>query len=191
MEAALARQDAFARKLSLSRSSPPPFSTARCPEHLAFNAEAAPACLAWARGEGAFALKPGETLGYLEPLTRREDWKGAAFAEGLARLGIRMEPFQPGCGMRLAAGVFSRPRAGSGSINLSAEEKAALEAAIAGAASSVVLAFGSPFVLNGLSARPSAALCAFSALEDFQRAAARVLCGNVRAGGTMPVKLED
>ncbi len=191
VEAALARQDAFARKLSLSRSSPPPLAVVRCPEHLAFNSEAAPACLAWARGEGAFALKPGETVGYLEPLTRREDWKGAAFAEELVRLGIRVEPFQPGCGMRLAAGVFSRPRAGTGSINMGAEEKAALEAAVAGAASSAVLAFGSPFVLNGLSPRPSAALCAFSALEDFQRAAARVLCGNVKAGGTMPVKLED
>lgn len=189
VEAALARQDAFARKLSLSRSSPPPFSTARCPEHLAFNAEAAPACLAWAFGGDNFTLKPGETLGYLEPLTRREDWKGSAFTEELAGLGIRVEPFLPGCGMRLAAGVFSRPRAGSGSINLSPEERAALEAAIAGASSAVALAFGSPFVLSGLGVKPAAGLCAFSALEDFQRAAARALCGKVKAGGTMPVGL--
>ena len=130
-------------------------------------------------------------MGYLEPLTRREDWKGLAFTEELARLGARVEPFQPGCGMRLAAGIFSRPRAGSGAINLALPEKAALEAAVAGASSSVVAAFGSPFVLSGLAGKPTAALCAFSALEDFQRAAARVLFGNVKAGGTMPVKLEE
>jgi hypothetical protein len=54
----------------------------------------------------------------------------------------------------------------------------------------VALAFGSPFVLNGLSLKPTAALCAFSALVDFQRAAARVLCGKVKASGTMPVQLQ-
>jgi hypothetical protein len=51
----------------------------------------------------------------------------------------------------------------------------------------VLLAFGSPFVLDGLS--PSAGLCAFCALEDFQRTAARVLTGRERAAGTMPVKI--
>ena len=45
--AALARQDALVRRLAPFRSAPPP-DTLRCPEHLAFNSEAAPACLAWA-----------------------------------------------------------------------------------------------------------------------------------------------
>jgi len=70
---------------------------------------------------------------------------------------------------------------------ISAEEKAALEAAIAGAADSAVLAFGSPFVLNGL--RPTAGLCAFCSLEEFQRAAARALFGKP-ASGSMPVSIE-
>ena len=184
VEAALARQDALVRKLAPFRSSPAPADALRCPEHLAFNAEAAPACLAWASG-GRFAVKPGETLGYLEPLTASADWKGAAFVAALAAQGVRVEPYRPG--LRLAAGCFSRPRAGSGSINLSDGEWAALEAAIAGAADSALLAFGSPFVLNGLA--PSAGLCAFCALEDFQRAAAGVLAGQVKAGGFMPVKV--
>lgn len=185
VDGALARQDALVRKLAPFRSSPPP-DTLRCPEHLAFNAEAAPHCLAWASA-GRFALKPGDTVGYFEPLTRQADWRGAAFARELARLGVRVEPYQPGCGMRLAAGCFSLPRAGSGAINLSDGEWAALEAAIAGASGSVVLAFGSPFVLDGLA--PSAGLCAFCGLEAFQQAAAGVLAGKVNAGGSLPVKV--
>ncbi|MDA8132583.1 MAG: hypothetical protein M0011_13850 [Elusimicrobia bacterium] len=184
--AAIARLDALARKLTPFRGLPAPEDALRCGEHLAFGAEAAPSCLAWA-STGRFSAKAGETLGYLEPLTARGDWKGGAFVSALAELGVRVEPYQPGCGMRLAAACFSRPRAGSGSINLSDEEWAALESAVAGASESVLLAFGSPFVLEGLA--PSAALCAFCALDDFQRAAAGVLAGTVRPGGTVPVKI--
>lgn len=188
VELALARQNALVRKLSPLRSSPLPSGILRCPEHLAFNAEAAPACLAWAWGGGEFAVKPGETLGYLEPLTKPGDWKGRAFVEELSGLGARVEPYQPGCGMRLAAGLFSRPRAGSGSINLGAEERKALEAAVAGSASCVAVAFGSPYAAGGLENRPSAALCAFCALEEFQRAAARALFG-APVTGKMPVPI--
>jgi beta-glucosidase-like glycosyl hydrolase len=186
VEQALARQDQLVRKLFPFRQLPPSSGTLRCREHLAFNAEAAPACLAWASA-GRFALKPGDTVGYFEPLTQPGNWRGAAFADQLSVLGVRVEPYQPGCGMRLAAGCFSKPRAGSGSINLAPEERRALEAAIAGAAQSVVLAFGSPFVLDGLA--PTAGLCAFCALEEFQRAAADVLAEKISPGGSLPVKV--
>ncbi|OIO02856.1 MAG: hypothetical protein COX65_10485 [Elusimicrobia bacterium CG_4_10_14_0_2_um_filter_56_8] len=188
VELALARQALLVRKLSPFRPDPSCFNILRCPEHLSFNSEAAAGCLAWAFGGGSFALRPGETVGYFEPLTSSRDWKGNFFAEELALLGARVEPFAPGCGMKLAAGCFSKPKAGSGSINLSPEEKAALAGAVSGAADSVALAFGSPFVLNGL--RPAAALCAFCPLEEFQRTAARVLFGVARAGGTMPVNID-
>lgn len=189
VELALARQDLLARKLSPFRLSPPPFSAVGCPEHRSFAAEAAPACLAWAWGEGSFRVKAGDTIGYFEPLTRPEAWKGRAFVDALTLGGARVEPYQPGCGMRLAAGLFSRPRAGSGSINLSPEEKYAVEAAVAGSAGSVIAAFGSPFVLEGLSAEPEAALCAFCCLPEFQAAAASALAGTLKAGGTMPVRI--
>jgi len=189
VELALARQDLLVRKLSPFRASPPPPETAGCREHRVFSAEAAPACLAWAWGEGNFKVKAGDTVGYFEPLTRPEAWRGRAFAEELLRLGVRVEPYRPGCGMRLAAGVFSRPRAGSGAINLSPEERYALEAAVAGAAGSVIAAFGSPFVLSGLSPAPAAGLCAFCALKEFQAAAARVLAGAGEAKGRLPVEL--
>lgn len=185
VDAALARQDALVRRLAPFRSAPAPDALG-CPEHRAFNAEAAPACLAWASA-GRFAFRPGETIGYFEPLAAQRDWKGAAFVEELARLGARVEPYQPGCGMRLAAGLFGGPRAGSGSINLGDGEWRALESAVAGASDSVLLAFGSPFALNGLA--PSAALCAFCALGEFQRAAAGALAGKVSPGGTLPVKI--
>ncbi len=189
VELALARQDLMARKLSPFRLAPPPLDSVRCSEHLAFNSEAAPACLAWASGAGKFKLRQGETVGYFEPLTSPENWRGAAFAEELVRLGARVVPYRPGSGMKLAAGCFSRPRAGSGRINLAAEEKAALAAAIAGAADSAALAFGSPFVLNGL--RATSGLCAFCSLEEFQRSAARALFGKAKAGGTMPVNIGE
>ena len=186
---ALGRQEVLARKLSPFRSSPPPSDALRCAEHLAFAAEAAPACLAWAGENRDFTLAEGEIVGYFEPLSRPADWKGAAFVEELNKLGARVEPYQPDCGMRLAVGLFSKPRAFSGSINLSTEEKAALEGALKGAGRSAAVAFGSPFVLGGLEHRPTAGLCAFCALEDFQRAAARVLFGRAKAGGTMPVTI--
>jgi beta-glucosidase len=184
VDAALERQDLMVRKLAPFRQLPPQAGALRCPEHLAFNSEASACCLSWASG-GRFSLKSGDTVGYFEPRTASADWRASAFVSGLSESGVRVEPYQPGCGMRLAAGCFSSPRAGSGSINLPDEDRRALEAAIAGAAQSVVLAFGSPFMLDGLA--PSAGLCAFCALEDFQRAAAAALVGKVKAAGTMPV----
>ncbi|PIU20570.1 MAG: hypothetical protein COT18_01545 [Elusimicrobia bacterium CG08_land_8_20_14_0_20_59_10] len=190
VELALARQDLLVRKLSPYRVAPPAFDCVNCPEHRAFNAEAAPQCLAWATGDWDFRLQPGETVGYFEPLTPVSAWKGAAFVAELARLGLRVAPYVPGREMRLVSGVFSGPRAGQGGINLSREEKADLEKALVGAESSVITAFGSPFIFSGLANRPSAGLCAFCALEDFQRAAARALTGAVLAGGKLPVNVE-
>lgn len=187
VDRALARQDALVRRAAAARVSPPPFSVVRCAEHLAFPAEAAPRCLAWAWGGGA--LKPGDAVGYFEPCTAPSEWKGTAFVKELSALGLRVQPYAPGRGMKLAAGLFSRPRAFSGAINLAAAEGAELRKAVLGAEGSVVAAFGSPFVLNGLSPRPDAALCAFCALEDFQRCAARAVAGAAAVSGSMPVRI--
>ncbi len=183
---AVSRQEALARRLSPFRAAPRAPEALRCAEHLAFAAEAAPACLAWAEPGRETSFRSGDIVGYLEPLTARKDWRGEAFVSELVRLGARVEPYQPGCGMRLAAAVFPLPRAGSGGVNLSGEQAAALEAAVKGAGPSALVSFGSPFVF-GPGNRPSAGLCAFCALEDFQRAAARVLMGRLKAGGVMPV----
>jgi len=189
VELALARQDVLARKVSPSRIAAPSLDALRCAEHLAFSAEAACSCLAWAYGAGKFRLKAGETAGYFEPLTAQKDWQGLAFVEALAGLGVRVVPFEPGRGMKLVAGVFSRPRAYSAAINLGREEHAALEGAIKGAAGSALAAFGSPFVVSGLENRPDAALCAFCGLKEFQEAAAEALGGAARVSGIMPVRI--
>lgn len=189
LNASLARLEALARRASSARSARPGPDVLRCAEHLAFPGEAAPRCLAWAYGGDRYRLKAGETVGYFEPLTPPAEWKGGAFAAELAALGVRVEPYAPGRGMKLAAGLFSGPRAYSGSINLSQAEKADLQKALLGAEASFVAAFGSPFVLKGLDPRPESALCAFCPLEEFQRAAARAAAGVRGISGVMPVEI--
>lgn len=188
---ALARQDVLVHKMSPFRSAPPPLDALRCAEHLAWPAEVAPSCLAWAYGEGGFSLKAGETVGYFEPMTAQKDWQGTAFVAALTGLGVRVKLYEPGSRMKLLAGVFSRPRAYSAAINLDSQERSALEGAIKSAGGCALAAFGSPFVLDGLENRPDSALCAFCGLESFQQAAARVFTGAVRACGVMPVKIKE
>lgn len=190
LDRALARQDALAGRLSVAAAGRRDLSLVGCGAHRAFVREAAPACLAWAFKNRPFVLKPGEAVCYLEPLTARKDWKGAAFVEELLRLGVRVEPFGGGTAGKTIIGSFSKPRASSGEINLSKEASAEIERALASGGESVMTAFGSPFVFDGLHRRLSAGLCAFSALGDFQRAAAAALTGNGGVGGTMPVELK-
>jgi beta-glucosidase len=190
VDRALARQNALAGRLSVAASDPRDLSLVGCGEHRAFVREAAPACLAWAFKNKPFILKPGETVYYLEPLTARQDWRGEAFVGELCRLGVRVEPFGGGTAGKTIIGSFSKPRAFSGEINLSKEASAEIERALAGGGESLMAAFGSPFVFDGFRRRLSAGLCAFCALEDFQRAAAAALTGSGRAGGIMPVDLK-
>ena len=187
VDRAIEKQEAMLSKLS--RLAPPPPEVVHCAAHRAFAAEAAPQCLAWGYGEGEFILKAGESVGYFEPLTAQKDWKGRFFVEELGRLGVRVSPYEEGKTKRTVAASFSRPRAYSGSINLAGGEKQALESVIKRSSAAALVAFGSPFVLGGLENKPSAGLCAFCALEDFQKAAARALTGNLKAKGVMPVRV--
>jgi hypothetical protein len=189
VDRALARQNALVEKLAVSSAEPRDLSLVGCAGHRAFVREAAPSCLAWAFKNKPFTLKPGETVAYLEPLTSRPDWKGRAFVEELCRLGVRVEPFNGGATGKILIGSFSKPRAFSGDINLNENASAEIERALSVGGEIMMAAFGSPFVFDRFYLRLSAGLCAFCALEDFQRAAAAVLTGGVRAGGTMPVDL--
>jgi len=190
VERALARQNTLVRKLAAAAAEPRDLSLVGCAEHRAFVRDAAPRCLAWAFKNKPFILRAGETVSYLEPLTSQQDWKGSPFVKELVRLGVRVEPFGRGTPGRVIIGSFSKPRAFSGDINLSEEASAEIERALAGGGESVMAAFGSPFVFDGSYRRLSAGLCAFCALEDFQRAAAAALTGSGRADGTMPVELK-
>jgi beta-glucosidase-like glycosyl hydrolase len=189
LEKALARQEVLAARISSGSLETRDLSLVGCAEHHSFVKEMAPACLAWAFQNGPYSLRAGETVGYLEPCTRREDWKGAAFMEELGRLGVRVKPFESGGSDRMIIGSFSQPRAFSGDINLSRDAAAEIDGALKGG-EALMAAFGSPFVFADFHERLCAGLCAFSGLADFQRAAAAVLTGAVKAGGSMPVDLK-
>lgn len=190
VDRALARQDALAAKLAAASLEPRELSLVGCAEHRAFVREISADCLAWAFRNRPFTLKSGEKVFYLEPLTPRHEWQGLPFTEELAKLGVRVEPYRSGVRGRTIIGSFSKPKAFSGTINLSGAAAAAIGKAVSGGGETLMAAFGSPFVFDGFHRGLAAGLCAFGGLADLQRAAAAVLVGAASAGGTMPVDLK-
>ena len=189
VDRALARQDALAKKLSSVSLEPRDISLAGCAEHRAFVREISAKCLAWAFRNKPFTLKAGETVSYTEPLAPGDEWQGRAFVEELERLGVRVRPFKRGAAGKTIIGSFSRPRAFSGTINLSVDAAAEIGSVVAGGGEILMAAFGSPFVFDDFHRRLSAGLCAFGRLGELQRSAAAVLTGAAAAGGAMPVDL--
>lgn len=121
----------------------------------------------------------------LHPVVKGSDTK--PFASELERLGLKVRRSEDGRVRgheTLVAAIVSVPRAYSGRIDLSAEEKSRLAARLKAAPDAVAVSLGSPFVLSGL---PGAGLCSFSRAEEAQRAAARVLAGRAPAKGLWPI----
>ncbi|MFH1725124.1 MAG: glycoside hydrolase family 3 N-terminal domain-containing protein [Elusimicrobiota bacterium] len=147
----------------------------------------AAAATAWARrGAGAVPLR-GE-VAYLEPRTGSSGGpQGSALLDELKTLGITAVPLgRARRADRVLVATFVGPRAYSGRIRLTPAERRKANAALGRSPRSVAASFGSPFVLDELRGF-HAGLCAFSASEPAQRAAARVLAGKTRATGRMPV----
>ncbi|MFA6433372.1 MAG: glycoside hydrolase family 3 N-terminal domain-containing protein [Elusimicrobiales bacterium] len=190
VDRALARQDALVKKCSAVPAEPGGLSLVGCAEHRAFARGISVNCLAWAFQRKSFILRPGEIVFYMEPLTPRAEWQGKVFVEELVRLGVRVEPFRSGAAGKVVIGSFSRPRAFSGAINLSAAAAAEIEGVVSGGGEILMSAFGSPFVFDGFHRRLAAGLCAFGGLADLQRGAAAVLTGAAAPGGKMPVDLK-
>jgi hypothetical protein len=146
--------------------------------------EISDSCLAW-RGKPV-SLK-GRPIAYAEPGARLESGRGQDFLSELRRLGAPARPASGAArpGEILVLGVFLRPRAYSGRIKL---EPAAVSEAMRlarQADTTVVVSFGSPFVLADFPDQPG--LCAFSDIAPAQRAAARALLGRIPVMGRMPV----
>lgn len=190
VEKALERQSKMTARISQSKMYSADFSAVGCPEHKKFPEEIASRCIAWAFKREEFKIEKGETIGYMEPLTPFEKIKGKAFVEELRKCGANVVSFGPGKRGKLIAGSFSNPRAYSGSINLSAEQKTHLLENMNLAESSVMISFGSPFVFGDFAGRISAGLCAFSEVEAFQKAAAKIIAGEEKASGKMPVRIK-
>ena len=114
----------------------------------------------------------------------------AALCRCFANRGVRVAPFERGAAGKIIIGSFSKPRAFSGDINLNRDAVSEIENALSGGGTTLMAAFGSPFVFDGFHRRLAAGLCAFCGLEDFQRTAAAVLTGAASASGVMPVDLK-
>lgn len=161
------------------------------PAHREYVRLAAPECLAWLKKPQAQPFYPGETVRYMEPaVSDPEKWSGKAFVDELKKCGVNVVSAYEGTGGRLLAASFSRPQAYSGMINLNPSEREEILRRIEGNGKMTLVSFGSPFVFAGFAPRLETGLCAFCAVNEFQRAAARALTGKGPANGTMPVSLD-
>lgn len=176
------------RRLDRALSSIPSRRPALCvvggPAHLRRAAVLFDECLAWSSGRRAKV----DRIVYFEPQNSLHP-EGQAFLSALRRAGVKVRAGRnPRVGETLVAGVFVGPRAYSGRIRLSVEERSRLMKALRAAPDAVVVSFGSPFELAGLP-RHAAGLCSFSRAEAAQRSAARALAGRLEVRGRMPVSI--
>ncbi|MBI4387056.1 MAG: hypothetical protein HY551_06715 [Elusimicrobia bacterium] len=135
------------------------------------------------------------------PLARREvlyaepdadgpgEWRGKAFVEELGKLGATVRPWTEGSTGTVVVGSFVHPRAYSGRISHSCDEKRRAERLLRRPADSWLVSFGSPFVFDQIRGWKRG-LCAFSDGEASQRAAARACMGRAEVSGRMPVPLK-
>jgi beta-glucosidase-like glycosyl hydrolase len=151
--------------------------------HAALAQRMADSCLAW---RDAPASLKGRRIVYAEPGSTPKDWRGREFLSELRRLGATVRPASGALrpGEALALGIFLRPRAYSGRIKLEPAEISAALRLARRADETVVVSFGSPFVLADFCGQPG--LCAFSHIAVSQRAAAQALLGRIPVTGRMP-----
>ncbi|MBI4052161.1 MAG: hypothetical protein HY400_06620 [Elusimicrobia bacterium] len=188
VEAALKRIENLKTRVSRSRETD--LTLLNCPEHVRWAQEMAQAAVSWVRKPSRVLIKPGDTLFYLEPGAESEsDRQGEIFVKELQQAGIHVKFWTPDSQLAtpnwLLVGIFSKPQAYSGAINLSSESRKMIQSALAKSKNRIVLSWGSPFVFSGLDFE--AGLCTFSDLEVSQGAAARVLLGKLKAEGKWPV----
>jgi len=187
ISSALKRQEKLALKVSRGNMYARDFSMVGCAEHRKFPEEIAASCITWAFQRKKFRLKKGDEVAYLEPLTPFGKIKGKAFVAAMRKIGFSVTPFRKGKSKKLIFGIFSNPRAYSGSINLSEEEKKHICKNLNLVKNAMMVSFGSPFVFRDFTDKISCGLCAFCALESFQKKSADIIGGLDEARGEMPV----
>ena len=133
-------------------------------------------------------LKKGDRVYYSEPGKRKET-AGAVFKAGLEAEGIKVLPYGEGtpAGSKIIIGIFSGPRAYSGKINLTEEEKTEIDEILKKHREVSAVSFGSPFAVNALTGKLLSALCAYCPIPAFQEYAAKVMTGAAEACGKLPV----
>ncbi len=187
--AALERQASMIGKLQALRpKNRPSLDVVGCAEHRGFVEESACKCMAWVVKPAPRGLSAGDSVRYFEPgVENPRDWNGRAFVSELESLGIRVKPVSEQKTGKLIVASFSRPRAYSSSINLSSRDRADILGMMSPRKQAFMISFGSPFVFKGFHKKIKAGLCAFGALDAFQKNCARALAGKAELKGKMPV----
>jgi len=186
IERAYAHLQQVRRRAAEIRRQALPLETVGCDEHHAFCRRSAAQCLSWYQREGFKSFEDGETVAYIEAGT--QDFtaiKGRRFVDALEQHGVRVVPWSESVShLRLLVASLSRPQAFSGKINLEDTEVARITRACKG--KMTMVSFGSPFVFGRFAGKIAGGLCTFSAIGEFQQAAAAVLCGKAEAAGKAP-----
>jgi len=153
-------------------------------EHKAFVSNISSKCISWVKEEKWIKGK----IFYFE-LPHTQSVKGNVFIDELKKLGIRIVDCVSDCDV-IVVGIFSKPKAFSGSINLIDSEKKKIDEMISTGKKIIMVSFGSPFVFDGYINKVDGLLSCFCDLEEFQITAARAICGG-KVYGRMPVRIDE
>ena len=158
-------------------------SAPSCPSANDFIFRAARACLV---STGTLPpLEPGETVHYLS-VGNDENLPETMFLNTLTAHGITAVPFEDKADF-LVILLWRRYQAFKGKIALSKEELAQVEQATLQAKQTVLVCLSNPWLASALPAQ--ARIFTFSPTPIFQQAAAEVLLGKFKPGGTLPIDL--
>ncbi|MEF3279441.1 MAG: hypothetical protein K6357_00510 [Elusimicrobiota bacterium] len=183
---AIRRQDALIAKRRAMNYKTKDISVIGCNEHKKFVYDCAIHCISWVKKNKEPLPKK---IYYYETLSTKEI-KGEVFVKELMKNGFEIKS-EVNNSDAIVVGIFSKPKAFSGSINMNEEEKKEIDKLILTGKKVIFISFGSPFIFDGYLKKIEAGICCFSDLEEFQKVAADAICGISEVYGKMPVKIYD
>jgi beta-glucosidase-like glycosyl hydrolase len=168
----------------------PPRKVIGCKKHSEFNDYCAPKCITWYK-KLKESLKKGQTVSYLETgISDPKKWERKEFVKTLKKLNVNVVSALNKKSDVLIVSSFFRPWAGFNKVKFSKEDRAQIKRCLKKGGKLIVVSFGSPFIFEGFGKSLTAGICAFCAIDEFQRHAAKVLCGKAKALGKMPVDVK-
>ena len=153
-------------------------------EHKEFVSDIAPKAISWAKEY----IAGKEKIFYLEIPQINGEFKGEIFVDELKKCGFEISNLIDNANT-VIVGIFSSPKAFSGSINLGEKEKKMIDEIISKNKKVIGVSFGSPFVFDGYLDKFDGALCCFCDLPDFQKVAAKAVSGEIKVYGKLPVRI--
>jgi hypothetical protein len=186
LDISLRRQDQLVRKRNLSVHRAKDISVIGSADYKRFVEEISNLCISWVK---KIKTPVDKKIFYFETLSDEKP-KGEIFINELKKLGFEIKNDYSDCDVILIAS-FSKPKAFSGTINLSTKEKEEVDKMIKTGKKIVFISFGSPFVFDGYVNKIDGGICCFSDVEEFQITAARALNGTVDISGKLPVRINE